>query len=577
MRSSPILKGMGVPTQAAELLWAMREPPAEAGKPEHETFAAAAAKIMRLMADAGADTSQQDEARCAMRACLLRFAEQTPPSEAANILRYTQCLLKLHARSFAQAYERGACPAPTSEQLLANSMLNFLTREDFARSWKSLVLRRCALTEPASRERLQWDISLQLAEARRTHGDGKRLEHAAKDAEAGPAMRRLSDLEKRLMRCIKGQRIVRIRVVDEEKRERILQEKETDIQSLRDQITELQQRDPEYLAACRDIEAYQRYLTVSNTGHLLRARESLANTTPWRGDSDSSSSGSDRGVPRAPECAGFVSFLRSDVKPIGPAFEEEAEVVVRFLQARRAAEEEAEKGRVAEHHILSSVSLKCNLPQKASGEIDHLVVEREEIAVGRGGAGAAKYRVTRIIAWYEVKVNPDDVMSACSGHCRAKEFLEGLDKEVRCSRNKDYLFPTHLFRALGECPVTFITLAGPGPVLRGSRVPFSMMCPPNIAQTFVQYALDVHAPSSDPAVLTTDFSYIDALYDRLGEFMLPLRYASMTAEETAAAASSARAGFMSDLVRVLRTADEGKILVLPDPFLGAYMRKAENP
>ena len=490
---------------------------------------------------------------------------QVSSTDAFSALRYAQCVHTLHASTYSRWSSEGRFTPLSAKDIIENSNINFTNETEFAKTWQALVQRRCSLTA-MTREKRQWDLSIQLAKARREHGNGKELELASQEAEQGDAMKRLKNLEMCILRCVGGQDKVRKNVADPTKRDRILQEKEADLVSLRTERDAFVEADPAYLKDAASIADFNTYLQSSGVGDLLKQRDDLHNCHPSA----------------EPLPAKFSREFLKRMKSIGTAFEAEALEVVKLREQRRAQEEETRTGRKAkEYHILQGVSLKVAFPTRTSGEIDMLVVECDPIAPPPDTEKDdkkeyPKYRVTRVVDWYEVKVNTDDLMGSLTGHIRAQQFLSTLNKDLLCAYNKGYVFHTSLFAGLGECPVTFIALAGPGSTVRGSVVPSNVLSPSNVMIQFVQYALDEHAPLEDDLTLATDFSYVPELYRRLGEFLLSPAHFRDDAATYAAAADRKGAAFLSEVDNVLRTAEAGKILILPDPFLPLYAERCRG-
>eukprot|EP00754_Rhynchopus_humris_P038345 Rhum_TRINITY_DN20981_c0_g1::Rhum_TRINITY_DN20981_c0_g1_i1::g.172538::m.172538 len=507
-------------------------------------------------------------------------------------LRYAQCALRLHAAEFARRRAEGAAVGPTGDALYQKSALQLLSREDFASSWKSLMLHKRSVAEayPKTREARQMAISMKIAAARAVYGNGKVLEFDAKEASASEALRHKEVLETKVSRLKNGLVQITAKVADPAKRELLLSDKAKAVSEAEAELEEYTNSNAEYKVACAATEAYAAYLSESGIGELLEARDQIMHSCSFGTPPASARDDERRESMLQPEYKdAVVKYRRKTLKNIGDMFEAEAaEAIARFHEG------------CAEAHVLTNVSLKTRLPSKASGEIDALVVLREEIRYNDSAespptpavvARRPRFRVTRILGQYEVKVNSDDVVSSAAGHARAISHLASLapETEIRCSTNTDHVFPAGLWqerlRTEGECPVTFVSLLGAMAPLVGSTLPLSMLSPTSILTAVVQHVLDTYMPTLDWDVLTSDFSYIDEAYDNLGQTFTGLRYAAAVARSGATELDRqeyleegvrAKRTLLQSLQRVRDAANDGRVWFLPDPFSQAYSELGDS-
>ena len=519
---------------------------------------------------------------------LATYATRSSLKEAySGHLRYAQCALRLHAAEFARCRAEGAAAGPTGDELYEKSALQMLSREDFASSWKSLMLHKRKVAEcyPNTREGQQMAISMKIAAARAVHGNGKVLEFDAKEAGASEALRNKEGLETKMSRLKNGVVQITAKVTDPAKREMLLSEKLKAVSEAEAELIKYTNTNAEYKAACAATEAYAAYLSQSGIGELLEARDQIMHSSSVFTSLPASSRDDGRRESMLqPEYKdAVVKYQRKTLKNIGDMFEAEAtEAITRFHEG------------CAEAHVLTNVSLKARMPAKASGEVDVLVVLREEIRYDDSAespptpavvARRPRFRVTRILGQYEVKVNPDDVVSSAAGHARAISHLASMapETEIRCSNNTDHVFPAGLWQERlhegGECPITFVSLLGVMPPLARSTTPLSMLSPTSILTAVTQHVLDTYMPTLDWAVLTSDFSYVDEAYDNLGQAFTGLRYAATAArsgateqdrQEYEEESVRAKQYMLQALQRVRDAANDGRVWFLPDPFSQAY-------
>eukprot|EP01064_Diplonema_japonicum_P004234 TRINITY_DN12773_c0_g2_i1.p1 TRINITY_DN12773_c0_g2~~TRINITY_DN12773_c0_g2_i1.p1 ORF type:complete len:539 (+),score=111.90 TRINITY_DN12773_c0_g2_i1:45-1619(+) len=450
------------------------------------------------------------------------------------MLRAVQCSLQLH----------GNLRSVTAEEAYSLTSVKINSYEEFKSTWMGFLHNKFRVGEYVNEAT---KVCLEIASKRRKHSDWKELEHAYKCAENSKAFQEHSTIAAKLIRATHGMQAVwdnvgvrgsSGKVLTEEAARKVLRSKEVTVANLREQKTAFEAT-PDYQEALQSINAYKECMHESGLDELLKKKIAVGKQHP----------------------------------PLsGDTFEKEVQATIRGLAADVIPLDGCEV------RVLTNVVFtKLQMPEKLTTEFDAFVVHcrREEVEMDvpkKKQGGAAKevkaklivqYEVVRMEGWYEVKLNADDIINAITKHSRARKHLLTLSKDVFCENEGiRYKFPIRVFERLGDTPATFVTLAGPRSALTGSDVPPNICFPASLSTTLFQWFLDTLAPSLDPTDLANNISYLPALYDRLGEFLMKC--------DSHESPAYYRALLFDSVRQLLETAEQGRILVMTDPYLEAF-------
>ena len=478
------------------------------------------------------------EAEILMRDAIIKIHPERVVS-AHSVVRNVLCNLRLHSE----------LQPIDGKAIYSNTSIQILTENDFFKTWKNYISFKS--NQKTAELKKLWDLMVDTSKAIKKFGSGKELEEASKKATQSDVMNTYNIIVTKRKRAMHGKSIVLSQSggkISSEAAAAICLKKDEEIAEADSELSLLMESN-EYKLQQSHITDYNKYLKETGIGELTIKKNCIKKTAP---------------------------------SP-GMAFEKEIFEKVRE-KTQSLFEQDSEKHPDSCFELLHNISFaQLRMPERVTGEFDICAVQYKELLVDIPLSKAKKKRlkegesfgeqkvvrkVEKIIAIYEVKMNPADILPAMRGHRKSIEFLssvEGVFTFLDKKNDHEYTFTGNLFseKVLGEHPTTFVTLSGSNAVVQGRLVPRNMCFPNCYAQPLLQHFLDVYPDDYSAKELSTNFGYLPHFYENLGDFL--------NSEDS----TSMKTSLISSIKILMDAADCGKILVAADPFSGCYPKPFE--